>query len=201
MAPNFTLRTIFVAMTVIAVGLAALFYPSTRVAIVVVNGVLIAVLVAACLAVGMRNPTRSFWLGFMISCSGALVLDELGRRHVIRLDVFTHALAAMVEETLPPIVHRGEPGTTRYFRSAGKLPIEYHRFGADGTRTGYGQMRMEQARRDGAFEGGVSLQDLPHIDNVPTSYMRSQMLPYVVAVAIGLVGGGLSYFTRRLSVS
>src|SRR5690606_15711343 len=71
---KFTLRTLTVAVGAIAVSMALLVNPTWRVVAAVVNGVLIAVLVMACLAAGLRQPARSFCLGFAIACSGALLL-------------------------------------------------------------------------------------------------------------------------------
>lgn len=189
------------AVAAFAAAMAVLHYSTPRVATAIIVGTPVTALVAACLAVGTRQPARSFWLGFVVACSGFFVLDELARRRLIGPDIFTRRLVAVAENALPEIVHRGHPGTTRYFRSGGRFPVYYYRFGADGKRTGHGQMTIEQAQGDGDFDGVTFLGQLPHIDNVPTSYMRSKMLPYVLAVGVGLLGGLLSYLARRRTMA
>jgi hypothetical protein len=175
----------------------ALLNPTTRVAAVVVNGVLGALLVAACLAVGSRQPARCFWFGFALACLGTLTIDELGRRKIITPVVFTKPLASMMEEALPPIPPlRGEPGTTQYFRSAGRYPIQYSVLDEDGTTEAAGFMTMEQAQHDGLIDKIGPLEDLPHVDNRPNSHARSTICQYVLASFVGLAGGILSHAVR-----
>ncbi|WP_164101541.1 hypothetical protein [Candidatus Laterigemmans baculatus] len=106
-------------------------------------------------------------------------------------------LISNIDDWLPPIVHRGQPGETRYFRNDGRFPVYFYQFGENGERTGHGQMRLETAKANGAFKGPRSLRGLPHIDNVPTEYSRTGMLPYWLSGALGFGGGIPSYTARR----
>ena len=134
-------------------------------------------------------------------CSAFLVLDGLSQREIIPRKFFTRTLLAKMEDSLPSIVHRGQPGTTRYFRADGQFPVYYYKFDEDGILKENGQMTLEQAQLDGALNGGLQLRSLPHIGNVPTDYMRSIMLRYWLAVIFGIAGGLLSYIVRGRAMS
>lgn len=140
--PTFTLRALIVVVAVLALLIAALLYSTPRVAAVVINGTCLAVLIAACLMAGTPQPARSFWLGFVIACSGFLLLDMLSQHRLIHADLFTRTLVAGIDDWLPPIVHRGPAGRTQLFRNNGRFPIYYQTFGEDGERTGHGQMTV-----------------------------------------------------------
>ncbi|QDU41261.1 hypothetical protein Mal4_56260 [Maioricimonas rarisocia] len=187
------------AASALAAAIAALAYPSPRVATGVVNGILLAILCAGCLAVATRQPVRSFWLGFAIVCSGYLTLDVLRDRGILPSNVATRKLTETVEDALPPIVQKGPPGTTVYFRDNGRFPVYYYRFGDDGSRVAHGQMTLKDAQLEGAIGDGLPLSRLPHIDNRPTEYERSLMLPFVLAFVLGLAAGLLSYLIRLRS--
>lgn len=180
-----------------ACAIAVPLYPTPRVAALLINGIFTAVLGSACLAAGTSQPARSFWFGFVIACSGFLLLDGLSQTRFVRSEVFTRVLVKGIDDRLPPIVHRGPAGKTQYFRSGGPFPVYFYEFGEDGKRIGHGHMELETARDRGAFTGDVSFEDLPHIDNVPSNYWQSQMLPYWLAGIFGIGGGLFAYVVRR----
>lgn len=116
--------------------------------------------------------------------SGALAIDELGRREVIGPVVFTGAVVTMMEEALPPIPPmRGEPGSWLYFRSGDRFPIERFKVGNGGTTDEtVGFMAMEDAHRVGLFEQIGPLESLPHSDSIPNSRARSAIWPVYTGV-------------------
>ncbi|MCO8122658.1 hypothetical protein NHH03_13000 [Stieleria sp. TO1_6] len=201
MALRFSIRALMAVIAALAVLFGAMLYPSPLVGDITLNVVFVAILVAACLAVGARQPARSFWLAFAIAASGFLMLDTLSRFRWITSDVFTRKLTEFIDDTLPPVEFQGEPDSRYFFRSDSRHPIYYYEFDQSGKRVSSGQMTITEARAKGAFSRGQSIDDLPHIENQPTDYVRRKMLPFVLAGTVGMIGGLLAYFTRLRSLT
>ena len=198
---TFTLRTLAIVVVAIAIALGALVNPTATVAAVVVNGVLGAVLVAACLAVATPQPGRSFWLGFSLACLWTLALDELGRREVIAPVVFTSKLESIAERVMPSLDDhgnpQGEPGSTLFFRTdKDRLPIKYFLVDGDGKAKRWAFANMDHLQRKGLVEEMGSMEDLPHVNSIPTARDRSTIFRYMLASFVGLLGGFLSYGVR-----
>lgn len=209
-----TLQTLALIIVAVALMLAALMNPTTRVTVWVVNSVLLSLVLASCFAIGTHQPTRSFWLGCSVTCLSTLLIHQLGQQSIITTPLFPSSLVSLMEDLLPPVPPlRGEPGTTLYLRADSRfifrsgtrvdsnpqMPILYYNFGKDRTAKEVGFLSLDDIHKPGIADKIGPFHNLRHVDDLPSEVHRSTICPYVLAVFMGLLGGLLAYIIRRLS--
>jgi len=194
--PRFSLRAMGIAIAVIAAGFGALLHPSPFVANLVINVVYIAILTGACLAIGLPQPHRSFWLAFAVTTAGFLLLHMFSYGRYVTNDIFTRQLDDLVDESLPEIVYRGKPNSTTYFARESELqPVLRFQYDAEGKAEAKKYLTVQQVR-----DLRLAVEDLPHIDNQPTESARSQLVPFLLAFFAGLLGGIIAHIIRQRSI-